>query len=347
MKTKKITGWILSLILIITILSECTIATSKFEKIFSRPPFTGSVLIVKEGKVLFRKGYGMADYEKKIPNTPSTSFRIGSITKQFTAMCILILEEKGLLNTHDPISKYIYDYPNGDQITIHNLLTHTSGIAPYFFRLSEDTNRYYSPLDLISLFKDKPASFKPGEKFDYINSNYVLLGYIIEKVSGKKYKDFLQQSIFTPLDMKNSGYEDRETTFQNKAIGYRSLLFHPKKADYYDMSILYSNGGLRSTVEDLYKWDQALYTEKLVKKKTLKKMFTVYYDVKPILPYSYGWYIEKFDCMFHGGYTNGFSSFIYRDTRKHLVIIILSNEDKDLKVYLDRITNIFITRRIR
>jgi CubicO group peptidase (beta-lactamase class C family) len=321
-------------------------AISKFEKIFSRPRFTGSVLIVKEGRVLFRKGYGMADYEKKIPNTLLTNFRLGSITKQFTAMCILILEEKGLLNVNDPISKYICDYPNGDKITIHNLLTHTSGIATYYYRYSDDVNHYYSPRDLISLFKDKPALFQPGEKFEYNNSNYILLGYIIEKVSGLKYKEFLQQYIFTPLDMNNSGYEDGKTIFQNKATGYQLFWFHLVKADNPDMSIYYSGAGLRSTVEDLYKWDQALYTEKLVKKKTLKKMFAIYY--REVIPYSYGWYIERFGCMFHGGYVDGFSSFIYRDTWKHLVIIILSNEeDKDLKVYLDRITDIFSTRRKR
>lgn len=284
--------------------------------------FSGSIMIVDDGKTLLKKGYGMADYDKAIPNKPNTIFRLGSITKQFTAVCILMLQERGLLNVTDPISKYIPDYPNGNKITLHNLLTHTSGIAEHIStELFSHADHYYSPNDIINLFKDKPMEFEPGTEYSYCNSNYVLLGYIIEKVSNEKYEDFVNKNIFIPLDMKCSGY-DHNQTIPDKAVGY-DYDFIEKKftlAQYIDMSIPYSAGALQANVEDLYKWDQALYTEKLLKKETIAKMFTPYES-----DYAYGWKVYFTNTAEHGGSVSGFGTYIYRDTDKKRFIAILGN----------------------
>ena len=196
MITRKIIGWILSILFLFVIMqSQYILAASKIDDNFFKQNFNGSILVAKEGKILFRKGYGMADIEKHVPNTPSTILRIGSLTKQFTAMAILILEEQGKLSTKDPISKYIPSYPNGDKITLHNLLTHTSGIAEYLTPevYQNPPNHYCSPENLISMFKNKPLNFPTGKSFRYSNSNYILLGYIIQKVSGVKYEDFVRK----------------------------------------------------------------------------------------------------------------------------------------------------------
>ncbi|HEX3046502.1 MAG TPA: serine hydrolase domain-containing protein, partial [Bacillota bacterium] len=190
------------------------------------------------------------------------------------------------------------------------------------------------------LFKNKPLGFTPGKRFQYCNSNYVLLGYIIEKVSGIKYEDFIRQSILVPLDMVNSGFEVDRNPLKNEAIGYEKTKPDPVKVDFYDMSFTYGAGNLCSTVDDLYKWDQALYTEKLVKKETLQKMFTPYSEA---IAYGYGWNgftsdNSTFSYMNHSGGIFGFSTFIYRDIKNHLVIILLSNEqEKNLANYLDLI----------
>lgn len=333
MKAQKIINWILSLVLSIIMLSQLTIAAPDLGENYLNQYFNGSILVAKEGEILLRKGYGKADFKKRIPNTPATVFRLASVTKQFTAMAILILKEKGKLSVNDPLSKYIPDYPDGDKITIHNLLTHTSGIAEYFRDELISWNHYYSLEELISLFKDNAQNFIPGERFQYCNSNYILLGYIIEKVSGIEYGNFVQQFIFTPLDMENSGYEGRKTKFKNLAVGYYSIKPKPVEAFNFNMSIIYSAGGLCSTIDDLYKWDQALYTEKLVKSETLKKMFTPYSQA---INYGYGWsgWINEtstFDIMEHTGSFSGFSSYIYRDIRNQIFIIMLSNSNEGFK----------------
>ena len=285
--------------------------------------FSGAVLAAKGDTILMSRGFGKADIEKNMQNTPNTVFRIASLTKQFTAASILILEQEGKLKTGDTVSKYIPDYPHGDKITLHSLLTHTSGIAehtgPELFRAENQHD--YSPAELIALFKDKPMMFEPGEQYKYCNSNYVLLGYIIESVSGLEYKDFIKEKIFTPLGMDNSKYGGNYPG-DNEAQGYRADPKGLKKAVYLDMSIPYSAGGLCSTVEDLYKWDRSLYTNKLLSDESIEKMFTPF--SKGIM-YGYGWRILPEGKMSHRGGIHGFSSKIYRDTSEEIVIIMLSN----------------------
>jgi CubicO group peptidase (beta-lactamase class C family) len=286
--------------------------------------FSGSILAAKNGEILISKGYGMANYELGVPNTPDTKFHLGSITKQFTAMAIMQLEEHGQLSVDDPLSKYIADYPNGNNITIHQLLTHTSGIMDY---INDDNTfsyicRLYHPIEqVIGRFKNKPLEFKPGTRYEYSNSGYVLLSYIIEKVSGKKYKDFLADNIFKPLGMKNTGYDDTTPIIKNRASGYSIMSNTLTNADFFDRSNLQGADGLYSTVNDLYIWDRALYTEKIASKKTLERIFTPY---PPADTYGYGWTVSP-DETSHNGRMDGFYTCIYRKLPDKTAVIILSN----------------------
>jgi len=289
--------------------------------------FSGSVLIAQEGKILVSKGYGMANLELDVPNTPQTKFRLGSVTKQFTAMAIMQLQEKGLLNVNDPIRKYIPDYPNGDKITIQHLLTHTSGIPNLTdFPEFEKKKMLSLPIDsTIAMFKSRSLEFAPGDSFKYSNSGYILLSYIIEKTSGKPYEVFVQENIFTPLNMTNTGYDHNETILKNRASGYtindRGLV----NAPYVDMTIPTGAGGLYSTTEDLYLWDQALYTEKLVSRISLEKMFTPFKG-----GYAYGWFVDEKLArkrVHHGGGIEGFVTNITRYLDDQVCIIVLANFD--------------------
>ena len=287
--------------------------------------FSGSVLIAQGSKVLLSKGYGMANLELDVLNSPQTKYRLGSVTKQFTAMAIMQLQERGLLDVNDPIIKYIPDYPNGEKITIHHLLTHTSGIPnltdfPDFL----ETVTLPSPAEkTIERFKNKPLNFEPGTEFSYSNSGYVLLGYLIEKISGKSYEDFLKENIFQPLNMANTGYDRTSTILKNRAAGYTISTDGLANADYIDMSLPLGGGCLYSTVEDLYLWDRALYTDKLVSKPILEKIFTPFKE-----DYAYGWFVSelfKHKRIDHSGGIQGFSCNISRYPNDDLCIVALSN----------------------
>lgn len=287
--------------------------------------FSGTAFIAKGGKVVFSKGYGMANFELDVPNTPQTKFRLGSITKQFTAMAIMQLQEKGLLSVDDPITKYFPDYKAAEKVTIHHLLSHTGGI--YNFTSGSDYQkmmRVNSPPDQIfAAFKDKPLDFEPGAKWNYSNSGYILLGMIIEKVSGKSYEAYLKENIFQPLNMANTGYDHTDMLLKNRAAGYEVKMGAITNTDFLDMSIPFSAGALYSTVEDLYLWDRALYTEKLVKKATLEKIYT---PVKN--NYGYGWGIDEqkgHKRIGHGGGINGFVTQINRYVNDDVCVIVLGN----------------------
>ena len=305
---------------------------------FKFQEFNGSALVAEEGKIIYKKGFGMANMEWNIPNTPDTKFRLGSITKQFTAMLIMQLVEKGKLKLNVPITTYIPDYPKeqGEKITIHQLLTHTSGIPNYtdqpsFVNIMRSPT---TPIDLIKTFWNLPLEFKPGTKFKYSNSGYIVLGYIIEKVTGKTYEEMLKDKIFEPLGMKNSGYDHTADILPKRASGYNKIGTNYFNAQYLDMSVPYSAGALYSTVEDLYLWDQALYTNKLLSEKYLKMIFTPYSKPPFADGYGYGWGLSKkyFDglkdtlnIVTHGGTINGFNSIILRITNSRDLIVLLNN----------------------
>jgi len=288
--------------------------------------FSGSILVARDGRVLVSKGYGMANLEDETPNTAQTKFRLGSITKQFTAVSILMLEEKGKLSVQDSICKYMTDCPQAWQpVTIRHLLSHTSGIPNFTsFPDYQKTMALRTTMDeLIARFKDKPLDFQPGEKWSYSNSGYILLGNLIEKLSGKSYEAFLQENIFDPLKMTNSGYDSPARVIKHRASGYQPRNNVMINAPYLDMTIPHAAGALYSTVEDLYLWDQALYTEKLISKKSSDAMFT---PVKN--GYGYGWGINRQNGLTrieHGGGINGFVTFIARYPEAKAVVIVLSN----------------------
>ena len=293
--------------------------------------FNGSVLVVENGKVIFKKGYGLANMEWNIPNTPDTKFRLGSLTKQFTAMLIMQLVEHGKLKLESKITDYLTDYSKaaGDKITIHHLLTHTSGIPNYTYLPAYKTlnrNRY-KPADFLKQFSDLPLEFEPGSAFAYSNSGYFLLGAIIEKVTGKTYEKVLQENIFTPLQMNNTGYDMFFKILPKRATGYDIWNLQYENAPYLDMSIPYAAGSLYSTVEDLALWDQALYSEKLLSASSKAIMFTPYKS-----DYAYGWGVYKtqiaqlkdsVEAMGHQGGVNGFNTSLIRIPKnKHLVVLL-------------------------
>ena len=296
--------------------------------------FNGSVLVAEQGKVIYKKGFGLANMEWNIPNTPETKFRLGSITKQFTAAVVLQLVEEGKLRLEGGICDYLPEYPrkSGEKVTIHQLLTHTSGIPSYtglpdfFEKMSRDP---YSPTDFLKVFSGLDFEFEPGSKFRYNNSGYFLLGAIIEKVSGESYEKVLQDRIFKPLNMKDSGYDLHKTILSRRAAGYSRTLAGYENAPYLDMSLPYSAGSLYSTVEDLFLWDQALYADKPVSGSSKELMFKANLE-----NYGYGLIIRKapiiegkneVTTIGHGGGINGFNTLIERLVEDKHLIVLLNN----------------------
>lgn len=291
----------------------------------------GTVLVAEKGKVIYKKGFGMANMEWDIPNQPDTKFRIGSVTKQFTAALIMQLVEEGKIKLDAKMTDYLTDYrkDTGDKVTIHQLLNHTSGIPSYttgeFFR--DKSRDPYSVSDFVKKFSSGDLEFEPGTKFAYNNSGYFLLGAIIEKVTGKTYAEVLQERIFDPLGMENSGYDLSAKLLKKRASGYGKTLDGYENAAYLDMSIPYAAGSLYSTVDDLYKWDQSLYEDKILSAESKKLMFT-----PGLSDYGYGFAIsdkpigktdKKVKIIQHGGGINGFNCLFTRVVdQKHLVIIL-------------------------
>jgi len=240
--------------------------------------FMGAVLVARGDQVILNKGFGSANLELNVPNTPSTKFRLGSVTKQFTAASILLLAERGKLALEDPVKKHWPDAPAAwDAITIYHLLTHTSGI-PNFTNYPEYMQTWkFAPTTsekAIGYFRDKPLEFAPGERMNYSNSGYVLLGYIVERVSGQSYATFVRENIFKPLGMNDSGYDVNAAILPNRAAGYTPGANGLTNAAYVDMTIPGGAGALYSTTADLLRWTQGLFGGKLLKPESLAKMTT-------------------------------------------------------------------------
>ncbi len=288
--------------------------------------FSGAILVARAGKVIASKGYGMADLENDVPNTPETKFRLGSITKQFTSAAIMLLQERGQLSVQDSVCKYVAPCPEAWQpVTIHQVLSHTAGI-PNFTGFPDYTKTMRDPAtaeSVVARFRDRPLDFKPGESWRYSNSGYVLLGYIIERVSGQPYEKFVTENIFAPLRMNDTGYDHTDAIIKHRAHGYARANDQIVNAAYMDMSIPSAAGALYSTVGDLYLWDQALYTDKLLKPASLAAIYT---PVKN--EYGYGWGIAKMHdrtVYAHSGGINGFATNILRFPTERATVIVLSN----------------------
>ncbi|MEH6535950.1 MAG: serine hydrolase domain-containing protein [Psychroserpens sp.] len=274
----------------------------------------GTFLISKNGNIIYKKAFGLANLELNVPMEADNVFEIGSMTKQFTAISILMLMEKGKLNLDDKITKFIPDYPtNGHKITIHHLLTHTSGIKSYtsMKKLNEISKQDLTPLELIDFFKNEPIDFVPGEKFKYNNSGYVILGYIIEKVTGQSYANFVEEQIFKTLKMTASQYASNSEVIQNRASGYQDNEGYINTREI-SFTLTYSAGSLMSSVSDMFTWQEAIKNNLLISKKTTEKAFTNYIlnNGEPI-NYGYGWNIKTINnirSFEHGGAIWGFKS---------------------------------------
>ena len=298
--------------------------------------FRGAVLVGIDGRVVFEKGYGLGDEEWGASNTVHTKFRIASLTKQFTAACILLLQERGHLNVHDPISRHLSGLPTPwKAITIHQLLTHTSGI-PNSTDTSKDAKVDDTELtaqQMIGPIADKPLDFAPGTNWRYSNTGYVLLGLIVEKISGQSYSLFLKTNIFEPLGMRDSGYDKAKDVLKERASGYQIVDGHIANADFFDMRLPFSAGSIYSTVEDMYRWNEALTENgKLLSADSLQQMFTEYPEATHERQhYGYGVVISRLKfgrlLYYHGGGVEGFTSSIQRYPEDRVCIVILSNFD--------------------
>jgi CubicO group peptidase (beta-lactamase class C family) len=288
--------------------------------------FMGTVLVARGDDLVLNKAYGHANLEWDIPNTTNTKFRLGSVTKQFTAAGILLLEERGKLRVEDPIKKFVKDAPGTwDSITLNHLLTHTSGI-PNFTNGAEFQKLKQFPTaitEMIGWFRDKPLDFQPGEKMSYSNSGYILLGFVIESVSGQSYAEFVQQNIFAPLGMNDSGYDSNSAIIERRASGYTNNGKTFLNADFVHMSIPHAAGALYSTTADLLRWQRGLYGNKLLRPESVRKMMTPFKD-----GYALGITIGESDnrkFVRHGGGIEGFNTELvyYPDTQ--ITIAALSN----------------------
>jgi CubicO group peptidase (beta-lactamase class C family) len=321
-------------VLLVTIGAPAQDLTARFDEYMNgvaQGSFSGTVLVSRDGKILFAKGYGNANEEWAVPNTPETKFRLGSITKQFTAASILLLQERGKLSVGDPICKFVTNCPaTWTAITIHHLLTHTSGIPSYTEVKSPEEFRQLSlmtvtPAGFVDTFKSKPLEFAVGERFKYDNSGYFLLGYLTETISGQSYETFLKENIFGPLKMDNSGYDTHDRILRNRATGYSIRNGARINSPYLDMTVPYAAGSLYSTVGDLFRWNEALFSDALLTGKSREAMLTVNKN-----NYAYGVTVNRVHdrrIVSHGGGINGFNTELARFPEDRVTIAVLRNAD--------------------
>ncbi len=279
--------------------------------------FMGSVLVATDGKIIFSKSYGMADLEWNVPNSPTTRFNIASMTKQFTAASILLLEDRGKLKTDDLVKKYLPDAPaSWDKITIYHLLTHTSGIR-------EDAAKYEPGTPDKLVFNDRPLNFQPGEQLAYTNLGYIVLGYLLERISGQTYEEFVQENIFKPLGMKDSGLMSFVSIIPRRASGYWPGSNGTENADRPDARMGFSSGSLYSTTEDLLRWEEGLFGGKLLTPASLRKMTTPFKS-----DYACGLYVKRVNgrlMIEHDGNNIGFNSDMAYYPEDRIAVIVLAN----------------------
>jgi CubicO group peptidase (beta-lactamase class C family) len=294
-----------------------------------------AALVMKKGEVVYRKAFGKANLELNVPMQPGMIFRIGSITKQFTAVAILQLEEQGKLSLQDEITKFIPDYPtHGYKITVEHLLTHTSGIKSYTGMKEATTDimrKDMTPKELIDFFKDQPMDFEPGTKYLYSNSGYALLGYIIEKVSGESYAQYLENHIFKPLGLKNTSYDNTLNIVKNRVPGYSKTDSTYNNAVYISMTLPFAAGSLLSTVDDLYTWTKGVRSGRIIKPETFAKAL-VTYKLKDGSSTGYGYGLETGEifgsqAIWHNGGINGFLTMGIYLPGEDIFVAVFSNCD--------------------
>ncbi|GAB4464305.1 MAG: serine hydrolase domain-containing protein [Armatimonadaceae bacterium] len=300
-----------------------------------------SVAILRKGKIVKAKGYGYADLENRVPATPQTVYQIGSVTKQFTAIAILMLAEAGKLKIDDPVVQYLPDAPPAwKPVTLRQMLTHTSGIVPNFPETQNEWRSPITPAQLLQSVHDTPLQFEPGSKWDYCNTAYFALGLVVEKVSGKSYAEFLTERIFKPLGMSETRLNDVNAIFAHRAAGYTQTENGLTNAEMVHPSWPFAAGALVSTVTDLARWDAALRGERLVKAETLQEAW------KPVrltdgstAPYGFGWALDNRyrRMVHHGGGIPGFTSYILRFPDEDLTVILLCNQMVDTGMIARRI----------
>jgi CubicO group peptidase (beta-lactamase class C family) len=289
--------------------------------------FNGVALVARHDSILLFKGYGWRNYEEKIPHDTNSVFQIGSVTKQFTATVILWLQEQQQLNITDRLSKYFPQYQYADMITIKNLLTHTSGIYNFTDQnyLDHLADKPFHAKDLWKIISNKPLEFVPGSKFSYSNSNYMLLGYIIEQVSRKSYEQMVREVIFDKAGMTHSGFDFAHLSSPYKSVGYDKLdEVNQLRARISDSSATYAAGAIYTTAGDLYRWNVALHSNKIISQASLEAAFTPYKG-----NYGYGWYIENapgIRFMAHNGGIWGFQAHFKIIPQDSACIILLRNE---------------------
>jgi CubicO group peptidase (beta-lactamase class C family) len=312
-----------------------------------------SVIVIREGKVLFKKGYGSANLEEKVPAAPDTNYRIASVTKQFTAMAIMILAERKKLSYDDPLTRFFPDLPAyGKSITLRQLLNHTSGLIAYEDVIPKGTVTALADEAVVKLLeKQDQTYFPPGSKFRYSNSGYALLGQVVERASGTNFKQFLHANIFEPLQMANTKFYDRDDrTDRRRAYGYTQ---RPDKSfartDQSLTSSISADGSLYTSVDDLYRWDQALYTSPIVSAETLRQTFSPgSYSPDRRAGYGFGWFLSDYrglKTVWHGGMTVGFHAAIKRIPDRRFTVIILSNrtgDDHELFEIVDKIADLYL-----
>jgi CubicO group peptidase (beta-lactamase class C family) len=312
--------------------------TANFDKVlseqFNAEAPGAAVLVARKGEIIYAKAFGKANLELDAPMQADHIFRIASITKQFTAIAILQLLEQGKLSLQDDITRFIPDYPlQGTKITIEQLLTHTSGIQDYSL-MKNNTQRErqdFTPAEMISYFRNQPLRFTPGSKWEYSNSNYYLLGYIIERITGRTYAEYLQENFFTPLGMTNSSYADDIKIIKNRAYGYTQDDNGFQNAAPISMTQPYAAGAIQSTVADLFRWHQAVYGYRLIKKETLDKALTSHkLNDGTATAYGYGWRLGSvYDSpsVWHGGLINGYRSMELYLPKEEVFVAVLTNCD--------------------
>ena len=326
---------------------------AKFDALFqqyNRPDVPGaSVIVIRNGKLLFKKAYGSAIPEERIPTTTSTNYRIASVTKQFTAMAIMILAERKRLSYDNHLTDFFPDLPEyGKQITVRHLLNHTSGLIEYGEVIPNGTTKPLTDRDVLDLMKQQDHTYFPsGSKFRYSNTGYALLALIVEAASGIPLPEFLRKNIFEPLRMNNTVFYRREDhSDRHRAYGYTQRGDTFIRTDQSLTSSILGDGSIYSSVDDLYKWDQALYTTRLISSETLKLAFTPGASVDEGTSYGFGWFIENkrsLRLVWHGGNTIGFTAAIQRFPDQRFTVIILTNRNSaQLSEIVDKIEELYL-----